>query len=102
MSSEAHTLAEGAASATKYQAILTHGLVTKQQTAAVGDMSETVVGAMEDLLSVLCFELGKKKNEAVAPIAEGGRVRSLGGYVNGGLFGKVGLVGKVKGKGKKA
>lgn len=96
--SEAHSLAEGAAAAVKYQAILTHGLVTKQQTAAMSDVSNTVTGAMESLLGVLCFELGKRKNDAVEAIAESARVKTLGGYVNGGLFQKVGLARKVKGK----
>lgn len=98
--SEAHALAEGAASKTKFQAILTHGLVTKQSIAATGDMSETVVGALDSLLGVLCYELGKRREEAVEAIAESSRARSLGGYVNGGLFQKAGL-GKGKGKEKK-
>lgn len=99
--SEAHALAEGASAGTKYQAILTHGLVTKQSTAASGNMSDSVTGAMESLLGVLCYELGKRKDEAVEAIAESSRVRSLGGYVNGGLFQKVGLGKKMRGKGKK-
>lgn len=75
--------------------------MTKQSTAATGDMSETLVGAMESLLGVLCYELGKRKDEAVEAIPDSARVMSLGGYVNGGLFQKVGLAEKAKGKGKK-
>ena len=99
--SEAHAAAEGASAGMRYQALLTHGLVTKQRTAAVGDMSASGTGAMESLLAVLCFELGKRKDDAVEAIAEKGRARSLGGYVDGGLFQKVGLAKKMKGKGKK-
>lgn len=64
----------------------------------MGDVSSSLLGAMESLLGVLCFELGKRKDEAVAAIGEADRVRSLGGYVNGELFQKVGLAKKVKGK----
>lgn len=98
--SEAQTIAEAAAPLTKYQACLTYGLVTKQKTAAMGDVATTVVGAMESLLVVLVHELGKRRDEAIEPINEVSRVRSLGGYVDGGLFQKTG-VGKMMGGKKK-
>ena len=100
--SEAQTIAEAATPTIKYQACLTQGLVTRQKTAAMGDVSGTVHGALESLLTVLMHELGKRRDEAMEPISETTRVRSLGGYVDGGLFQKAGVAKLMGGKKSKA
>lgn len=96
--SGAQAIVEAAAPTTKYQAILTHGLVTKQTTAAVGDVAPTVCGALEALLAVTANELAVRKGKklAFADINPNNMVRSVGGLVDGSLFEKVHVAAKFK------
>lgn len=94
--SGAQAIAEAAAPTTKYQALLTHGLMQKQKTAAVGDVAVNVYAALESLLAVTANELAVRKSKAFEEIPASKMVRSAGGIVDGSLFQDVGLMGKVK------
>ena len=96
--SGAQAIAESAAPTTKYQAILTHGLVQKQQTAAVGDLAVTLYGALESLLAVTANELAVRRGKKLAfeEIRPGDTVRSAGGLVDGSLFRKTPVAARFK------
>ncbi len=68
---------------TKYQAILTHGLVQKLSTAAVGDHAATMYDALESLLAVTSNELAVRKGKKLAfnDLDKNTAVRSAGGMV---------------------
>lgn len=80
--SAAQAIAESAAPMMKYQAILTHGMVQKTSTAAVGDISGSVYGALESLLAVTANELGNRKGKDLIKSGE----RSGAGVIEKSLF----------------
>lgn len=82
----------------KYQAVLTYGLVQKHTTAAIGDHSPTMYGALDSLLEVTANELAVRKGKKLAfnDITASNAVRSAGGVVDAGLFQKTPIAKKFK------
>ncbi len=82
----------------KYQAVLTYGLVQKHTTAAIGDHSSTMYGALDSLLEVTANELAVRKGKKLAfnDITPSNAARSAGGIVDAGLFQKTPMAKKFK------